>query len=219
MVKTVNDRDEPSCEVDCDPGLEPDITLSDGPLCDRLDALVEERGRVPAARVLGVNYRTLALCCNSRQVSLRMRRALLEFRHRGSEVGGDAAGGEGEPGDVDGDNRQDDDVAACRQRVAGLENENFPLRELVDGQARQVEELNRRLAALGGAGQIGDDGEIVAVDVEADDANSQDQGDRVSHDWRPPRRRPGMPDAGVVALEEHTDEELAFRPAVPRVAE
>ncbi len=187
---------------------------------DLLDALVEARGRVPAARVLGVNYRTLALCCDSRQVSTRMRRALLEFRDKsGHGAGGEAAGGEGEPGDVDGDNRQDDDGAALRQRVADLEDENSRLRELVDEQAHQLEELNRRLAALGGAGQTGDDGEIVDVDVEADDANSKDQGDIVDQDWRPPRRRPGMPDAGIVTLEEQPDEEYAFGPAAPLVAE
>ena len=50
---------------------------------DLLDALVVERGRVPAAQVLGVNYRTLALCCDSRQSSRRMRPALVEFRMRG----------------------------------------------------------------------------------------------------------------------------------------
>ena len=92
---------------------------------DLLDALVEARGRVPAARVLGVNYCTLALCCDSRQVSLRMRRALLEFRDKsGHGAGGDAEGSEGGPGDVDGDNRHDDDGAALRQRVAELEDEN-----------------------------------------------------------------------------------------------
>ena len=91
------------------------------------------------------------------------------------------------------------------------------MRELVDKQARQVEELNRRLAALEGAGHVGDDGEI--VDVEADDANSQDQGDSVDQDWRPPRRRPGMPDAGVVILVEQPGEEVAFGPAAPLVVE
>ena len=38
-------------------------------------------------------------------------------------------------------------------------------------------------------------------------------------DWRPPRRRPGMPDPGVVTLEQQPDEEHAFGPPAPLVAE
>ncbi len=184
---------------------------------DLLDALVEARGRVPAARVLGVNYRTLALCCDSRQVSTRMRRALLEFRDRGGDAGGDAEDSEGEPGDVDGDNRQDDDGAALRQRVAELEDENYRLRQLVDEQARQLEELNRRLAVLEDTGQKGDGSE--GIDVVKADVRDHDQDDGAGRDWRPPRRQPGMPDAGVVTLEEQSDEEFAFGPAAPLVAE
>ncbi len=184
---------------------------------DLLDALVEGRGRVPAARVLGVNYRTLALCCDSRQVSTRMRRALLEFRVWGSYAGGEAEESEGEPVDVAGDNRQDDDGAALRRRVAELEDENSRLRELVDDQARQLEELTRRLAALEGAGQEGDGGD--GVDAVKADVLDQDQDDGVGPDWRPPRRRPGMPDADVVTLEEQPDEEFAFGPAALLVAE
>ena len=37
--------------------------------------------------------------------------------------------------------------------------------------------------------------------------------------WRPPRRRHGLPDAGVVTLEEQSDEEHAFGPAAPLVTE
>ena len=38
-------------------------------------------------------------------------------------------------------------------------------------------------------------------------------------DWRPPRRGPGLPDAGVVTLGEQPDEDHAFGPAAPLVAE
>ena len=206
MVKAVNDRDEPSRQVDCDPGPEPDAIL-----LDLLDALVEARGRVPAARVLVVNYRTLELCCDSRQVSHRMRRALLEFRERGGEGGGEAEDGEGEPVVVDGDNRQDDDGTVLRQRVAELEDENTELRELVGEWARQLK----------GAGRRGDDGGILDVDVAADayEVNRQDYGDSIAQDWRPLWRRPGVPDACVVTLEEQSDEEFAFGPAARLVAE
>ncbi|MDE2843120.1 MAG: hypothetical protein OXN21_07040 [Chloroflexota bacterium] len=179
---------------------------------DLLDALVEERGRVPAAQALGVNYRTLALCCDSREVSRRMRRALVEFRDRGG------AGG-GETGDGDGGGPPDGDPAVLRERVAELEEENAELRELADNRARQLELLTRRLAALEDSRQSGDAAEVVGVDADADDAHGHDRTDGVDQDWRPPRRRPGMPDAGVVTLEEQPDEEHAFGPAAALVAE
>ncbi|MYC33284.1 MAG: hypothetical protein F4X64_08920 [Chloroflexi bacterium] len=203
----MNDDDDASLELDHDPGAEPDAPLSDDALLDLLDALVEERGRVPAAQVLGVNYRTRALCCDSGQVSRRMRRALVEFRDRGS------AGG-GETGDGGGDGPPDEGVGALRQRVAELEEENAELRELADDQAHQLEQLNHRLAGLGNRHEPD---EVVGVDV--DDAHGHDRADGVGLDWRPPRCRPGMPDAGVVTLEEQPDEEHAFGPAAPLVAE
>ena len=171
---------------------------------------MEEQGRVPAARVLGVNYRTLSHCCDSRQVSRRMRQALVEFH---------AVRGSVEEGV--GDAPPNADVDAPRQRVAELEDENAELRELADEQARQLEELAGRLAALGGRQQSGGDGDVVDVeaDAEVDGASSGEQGDGVGRDWRPPRRRPGMPDAGVVTMDEHPDEAHTFGPAAPLVAE
>ncbi|MYC33413.1 MAG: hypothetical protein F4X64_09585 [Chloroflexi bacterium] len=41
----------------------------------------------------------------------------------------------------------------------------------------------------------------------------------MTQDWRPTRHRPGMPDAGVVTLEEQPDEDYAFGSAMPLVAE
>ena len=55
----------------------------DALLLDLLDALVDDRGRTAAARALGVNYRTLVNCYDSRRVSRRMRQALEEFRDAG----------------------------------------------------------------------------------------------------------------------------------------
>ena len=212
MVKALNDDDDATLAEDHEPVVDADTPLSDDALLDLLNALVEERGRVPAAQVLGVNYRTLALCCDSRQVSRRMRRALLEFHDRG----GDARG---EPENGDGDGPPEGDEAFLRQRVAELEDENWELRELADEQASQLEELTRRLAALEDSQQSGDITEVVGVDADADDEHESDQGDNVARDWRPPRRRPGMPDAGVVTLEEQPDEEHAFGPAASLVAE
>jgi len=212
MVKALN-HDDDALVAECDPGKKPEAPLSDDALLDLLDALVEERGRVPAAQALGVNYRTLALCCDSREVSRRMRRALVEFRDRGGAGGGETEDGNGE-GPLDGDR------AVLRQRVAELEDENAELRDLADDQARQLELLTRRLAALEYSRQSGDAPEVVGVDTDADadDALGHDLTDGVDQDWRPPRRRPGMPDAGVVTLEVQPDEEHAFGPAAALVA-
>ena len=53
----------------------------------------------------------------------------------------------------------------------------------------------------------------------AGDELGDDQGQSQQGDWRPLRRRPGIPDAGVVTLEEQPDEEHAFGPAAELVAE
>ena len=50
-----------------------------------------------------------------------------------------------------------------------------------------------------------------------DDTVEGEQGQ--SGEWRPPRRGHGMPDVGVVTLEEQPDEAHAFGPAAPVVAE
>ncbi len=182
---------------------------------DLLDAVVTERGRVPAAEVLGVNYRTLALCCDSRQVSRRMRQALLDFRDAGGadehrDVAPELAGGDAVERDGD----------ALERRVARLEAENAGLRELADSQARRLEELERRVAAL----EVDErqPGRVTALDVGrrcADEEHRDDQGQSRQGDWRPPRRRPGMPDAGVVTLVEQLDEAYAFGPAAELIAE
>ena len=52
---------------DGDSGGERDFPLSDAPLLDLLDALVNDRGRVAAAEALGVNYRTMMACYDSRR--------------------------------------------------------------------------------------------------------------------------------------------------------
>ena len=113
---------------------EADSPLSDQSLLDLLDALVESRGRVAAAEALGVNYRTMMNCHDSRRVSRRMRRALQELRDNASS---------------DDDNvGTDDRVEALVKRAAELEEENRELRELVEAQVNQLEELERQVASL-----------------------------------------------------------------------
>ena len=173
----MNDQDEATREANNDPGVEPDAPLSEDALLYLLDTLVEQRGRVPAAQVLGVNYR-----CDSRQVSRRMRQMLQKFRNRGGDSGGEREDGDADAAPVGGE-------AALRQRVAELEDSK---------QAGEVAKI---------------DGIAEVVDADADAANAHEHGDSGRQDWRPPRRRPGMPGAGVVTLDEQADEEHAFGPA------
>ena len=187
--------DERPGEGDAAPVGEQNTPLSDGPLLDLLDALVEQRGKVAASKTLGVNYRTMMNCYDSRHVSRRMRQALEEFRDAG-----EASGTE-----VDDDGAADE-VETLRQRVAELEEEARGLRGLVETQAGQLEELGRWVAAPEGKGrQPGD------TDTDGVDGRQQD--------WWPPSRGHGLPDAGVVTLGEQPDEEQAFGPAVPLVVE
>ena len=181
---------------DGDSGDRPDFPLSDAPLLDLLDALVKDRGRVAAAEALGVNYRTMMACYDSRRVSRRMRKALEEFRDAGTEAGG---------AEVDDDGAADE-VETLRHRVAELEEEARGLRGLVETQAGQLEELGRRVAQLvREAQQRGESEPVVGEDQPAV--------------WRPPRRGHGLPDAGVATLEEQPDEDHAFGPAAELVAE
>ena len=174
-------------------------------------ALVSDRGRTAAARSLGVNYRTMMNCYDSRRVSRRMRQALQEFRDAGG-VDGDV-----DPEVADGDGAAGMEGETLEQRVAALEEENRGLREVVEGQTRQLEELTRRVAALGSSQEPGDDAEV--VDAADADAHDDDRVADIGQDWRPPRRRPGMPNRGVVTLEDQPDEQHAFGPAAPLVAE
>ena len=174
-----------------------DAPLSDGPLLDLLDALVESRGKVAAAEALGVNYRTMTNCHDSRRVSRRMRRALQEFR--------DARGVETEVGDGD-DVSTDSQVEALGKRAAELEEENRELRELVETQANRLEELKCQVASLETGEQLEGDAERVGV------AEVEGQ--------RPPSRRgAGLLNAGVVTLETQPDEKDAFGPAAALVNE
>ena len=170
---------------------------ADQPLLDLLDALVNDRGPTGAAEALGVNYRTVTRCRQSRRVSQLMRQVLAEFR----DSQGD--GGDG-PGVVTGDSAEEDQGETAGHRAAQLERENRELRETVEAQAVELEALRRQVAELGQ--QAGEDHAVHG-------------GQGLPEQWRPPRRRPGMPDAGVVTLEEQLDEAHAFGPAAELVAE
>ena len=172
----------------------------DQPLLDLLDALVNDRGPTGAAEALGVNYRTVSRCQQSRRVTRRMRQVLQEFRDS-QGVGGDGPSVAGGDGVEDGAGESQHDL------VAALERENRELRETVEAQAEELEALRRRVA------------EQEERNQPQGGADAVDGGQGHPGDWRPPLRRPGMPDAGVVTLEEQPGEEHAFGPAAALVAE
>lgn len=175
-----------------------DAPLSDDPLLDLLDALVNDRGKVAAAEALGVNYRTMVTCHESRHVSRRMRKALAEFRDKY----------------VDGGDVQDDDAGDIAEKVAGLEDRvaafeeaHGVLVETVEAQEKQLAELERRVEGSG------------EEDQHEPEADNSEHDDGQGTQWQPPRRDHGLPDAGVVTVEEQPDEGHAFGPAAPLVAE
>ena len=175
------------------------IPLSDAPLLDLLDALVNDRGKVAAAEALGVNFRTMVACYDSRRVSRRMRKALEDFQ--AADVDGGGESGAESARDIA------EQVVSLEQRVAALEEEQQDLREVVEAQARQSDELERRVCAL--KEEAHPQSEVDAVGI--------DEGQRP--EWRPPQRGHGLPDAGVVTLEQQPDEDHAFGPATPLVDE
>ena len=177
-----------------------DAPLSDGPLLDLLDALVEKSGRVAAAQALGVNYRTMTNCHDSRRVSRRMRQALEKFRDE-REAGGGQDGTA-----VDDGGETEAAMEALARRVAALEEENRQLREMLEAQGDPMEASERSVDSVEERERRTGVCESIGVDDR--------QGQR-----RPPRRRSGLADVGVVTLEAQPDEEDAFGPAAPLVAE
>jgi len=167
---------------------------------DLLDALVNDRGPTGAAEALGVNYRTVTRCQRSRRITRRMRQVLQEFRDA-QDVSDE------ESGVTNSDGVEDGDGESRRERVAALERENRELRETVEAQAEELDALRRQVAEQ----------EEREQPTPGDDVVGGGQGQ--PGDWRPPLRRPGMPDAGVVTLKEQPGEEHAFGPAAALVAE
>ena len=79
------------------------------------------------------------------------------------------------------------------------------MRETVEAQAEEMEALRRQVAELEAEGKPGGD-------------DAADGGQGQAGEWRPPRRGHGMPDPGVVTLDEQPDEPHAFGAAGGRVA-
>ena len=169
-------------------------------LLELLDDLVGDRGRVGAADVLGVNYRTLQHCLESRRLSRRMREALEHYRSSAPFVADlPAATEETGPGEGQGE--------SLEQRVADLEGENRALRETIEALAGQLEEYRRRMANLEGPETNRAGSEPPAVDQELQGEGCQHSSDH------------GALKAGVVTLEERPGEEQILGAAALRVAE
>ena len=169
-------------------------------LLELLDDLVGDRGRVGAADVLGVNYRTLQHCLESRRLSRRMREALEYYRSSAPVVVDlPAAAEETGPGEEQGQ--------SLEQRVSDLESENRALHENIEALAGQLDELRHRVATLEGRETNIDSSESLDVDQEL-----RGEGRHYSPDH-------GALEAGVVTLEERPGEDQNLGVAAPRVAE
>ena len=169
-------------------------------LLELLDDLVGDRGRVGAADVLGVNYRTLQHCLESRRLSRRMREALEHYRSSAPVVVDlPAAAEETGPGEGQGE--------SLEQRVSDLESENRALHETIEALAGQLDELRHRVATLEGRETNLDSSESLNVDQELRGEGRQHSPDH------------GALEAGVVTLEEGPGEEQNLGVAAPRVAE
>ena len=172
------------------------------------DALVGDLGRVKAAGELGVNYRTLVKCLDSRQVTRIMRDALKEFGNAKPAVSMPPAATDGvDPvvGPVVGPDEEEGGILA--QRVADLDAENQQLTETVETQTAHLEDLRRWMGALeqskrrsGLLGWLSRFG------------RGRGEGNTI-------RRHQDPPKEGVVTPEHRLDEERALGPAAPLVAE
>ena len=164
--------------------------VQDAQLWDLLTGLVRDRGRVGAAKTMGVNFRTLAASVDSGRLSPRMRRALGEVVKAGGA----------RPGETE------ERVEELGRRVGAVEEEVGALNETVEAQAKQLEYLERRLEKLEESGSEAAEPETGV-------------GEEDSSAWTPPKRAYGLPDAGVVTMEAQPDEAHAFGPAAELVFE
>ena len=156
----------------------------------------ERPGPGAAAGVLGVDYLAAVRCQQSRQV----RQVPREFRHLQNVV-------DDWPGIVGGDGEGADTKETHGERAAALGEENREFRETVETQAEELKVLGRRVVELEEQGQLPGVAGAVA------------RGQGNPEGGRPPRREHGLPGAGVVPPEEQPDEDHAFGPAAPLVAE
>ena len=121
-----------------------------------------------------------------------MRRALTEFRDS-QDVDDDVTQ------NVVGDIAEQDADETLELRAPALERENRDLRETVQAQAEELEALRRQVS------------ELEEREPSSGGHDTVDEGQGQPEKWRPPRRGHGLPDAGVVTLEEQPDEATRLR--------
>ena len=123
----------------------------DACLWEAFQGLVEARGRTGAADTLGVNYCTVAANLEAGRLSRRMRTAVQRFESQESEPES-AASPETEGAGETAELAQPGETETTEQRVETLVAEVRQLRETVQAQAGQLEEMGRRMAELEEAG-------------------------------------------------------------------
>lgn len=175
------------------PGVDPE----DIRLWKVFQQLVDERGPVNTASSLRVNYRTVAANLREGRLSPRMRKALREFE----------AASEPAEADRHGSGIRDRDNGAAQQ-MERLEANVAHLRQMMEGQSGVLQELGGRVTGLE---------ELVGELLAANWGPAADE--VVAGQWSPPERGQGLPPAGVVTVQPQPDEEHAFGPAAPLVAE
>ena len=138
------------------------IKYTDAALWGLLEALIGDQGRVGATEKLGVNYRTLQNCLDSRRLTRRMREALQEFGNLAPVVGkqpavGGEAGSHEEPvkslaqlmSNLEAEIEELRETGgALAQRVAHLEAENRELQETSESQTAHLKDVDRWVGAL-----------------------------------------------------------------------
>ena len=168
--------------------------MQEAQLMEQLKELARQRGRVKAAQLLGVNFRTLAGSIESGKLSRRMREALQEMAE--TDEGLDDTAGD-----------PVDDSEELEKRVEVLEEEVRSLRQVVDEQEEGTRELAQRLGKLE-AGQHGDSRlnpvEGLAVGPTANE---------------PPGSGNRRTSSGVVTLKPQENEAQALGPAASLVNE
>ena len=109
--------------------------MQEAQLMEQLKELARQRGRVKAAQMLGVNFRTLAASIESGKLTRRMREALEKIAK--TDEGFDDAAGDA-----------DDDSGELVQRVEALEEDVGSLRKIVEEQEDGMRELAQRVEKL-----------------------------------------------------------------------
>ena len=164
--------------------------MEDAQLVEQLKRLVDEHGRVKAAEMLGVNFRTLAASIESGKLSRRMRESVRKYA-----VGADS---QATPTpDVA------DEAEALKKRVADLGEEVGTLRAIVEQQSVEFTGLAARVEQLE---QTRDEGR------ESDQVTEAPKPSMISERARPKQTHASP---GVVTLEPQANED--FGPAAALV--